>query len=70
MNYQNHPELDPTSRIADERMFHIVASTDTIAGIYSDALTARNTSESNDELPATSASVFSDLNDRINRGEV
>lgn len=70
MNTQYHPELDPTTRLADERMSHIERSAYTIAGIYSDAVAARNTLESNDEPSATSIADFNDLNDRINRGEV
>jgi hypothetical protein len=68
--YQNHPELDPTSRLAGERMFHIGASTDTIADIYSRELALKNNIDDIAAHTAASISDFSDLNDRINRGEV
>lgn len=68
--YQNHPELDPTSRLAGERMFHIGVSADTIADIYSTEVASRNNKDEIYHPSAVSVAEYHDLNDRINRGEV
>lgn len=70
-NHHSHqPELDPTSRIAGERTFHIGLSADTIADIYSKEVAFRNNLEDNDDPTAASRAYLDELNDRINRGDV